>query len=178
MIIVALKHHIVEVAEVPSIYRRSKLEALAWVVTYAAVIIFDVDIGLYAGIIFSIVLVVARSQRARTTRLGHIPGTQIFESIDSCPDAVEFKDIIIIRYEESIWYGNVENFKYQIYKTSGINPLKIMERINKAKLEFNKSFIDNQKVKVDRMSQIKASISRLKNKVSFAKNGSNDMVTN
>jgi MFS superfamily sulfate permease-like transporter len=163
MIIVALKHHIVEVCQVPGIYRRSKLEALAWIVTYAAVLILDFDIGLYAGIVFSIVLVIVRSQRPRTTRLGHIPGTQIFECVDSCPDAVEFKDVKIIRYEESIWYGNVENFKYQIYKTSGIDPIKVINRINKEKVKFMES------QRGDRVSQIRNSFSRLKSGVSFVK---------
>jgi MFS superfamily sulfate permease-like transporter len=139
MIIVSLKHHILEVKDVPAIYRRSKMEALAWTVTYLAVIIIDVDIGLYAGIIFSIVLIIARSQRARISTLGHLPGTQIFECIETCPGAVEFTEIKIIRYEESIWYGNVDNFKYQIYKTTGIDPLEITKKLNKAKMKLNKS---------------------------------------
>lgn len=77
--------------------------------------------------------------------MGNIPGTSIFECIETCnqvntdqPDwiinylykkflkllkkAQEFPGIKIIRYEESLYYANVDNFKYQMLKLSTINP--------------------------------------------------------
>lgn len=43
--------------------------------------------------------------------------------------AQEFDGIKIIRYEESLYYANVENFKYQIFKLSGVNPGEISSLI-------------------------------------------------
>ena len=36
--------------------------------------------------------------------------------------AKEIENIKIIRYEESLYYANVDNFKYQVFKLSGVNP--------------------------------------------------------
>jgi hypothetical protein len=37
----------------------------------------------------------------------------------------------IIRYEESVYYANVENFKYKIMKMCGINPDLIIAKLKK-----------------------------------------------
>lgn len=44
--------------------------------------------------------------------------------------AKEFRGIRIIRYEESVYYVNVDNFKYKVLKLSKINPDEIKSRIN------------------------------------------------
>ena len=45
--------------------------------------------------------------------------------------AQEFENIKIIRYEESLYYANVDNFKYQIIKLSGVNPEDVSRLIKK-----------------------------------------------
>jgi MFS superfamily sulfate permease-like transporter len=122
IIVMALRLLMQEVFTLPKIYKRSKLEALAWFVTFLCVVVFNVDIGLYIGIGFSLLLVIIRSQRAHASVLGNIPGTIIYESIDACQEVKEFTNIKIIRYEESIYYANVEHFKNRIMKLVGINP--------------------------------------------------------
>ena len=46
--------------------------------------ILDADIGLYIGVGFSLLLVIFKSQRAHTSVLGNIPGTNIFENVELC----------------------------------------------------------------------------------------------
>ena len=43
----------------------------------------------------------------------------------------ELENIKIIRYEESLYYANVDNFKYQVFKLSGVNPEKLKQLIKK-----------------------------------------------
>ncbi len=75
--------------------------------------------------------------RARCSLLGNIPGTNIFESIETCREAQEFKHIKVIRYEESVYYTNVDNFKYQVMKFVGLNPEDILHCIDE---ECNKQY--------------------------------------
>ena len=67
--------------------------------------------------------------RAHCSLLGNISWTTIFESVQTCREAQEFRNIKIIRYEESIYYINVDNFKYQVMKLSGINPEERAQKI-------------------------------------------------
>ena len=52
--------------------------------------------------------------------------------------AKEFSNIKIIRYEENIYYANVENFKYRIIKLVGINPITIINQQIKLEKKMNK----------------------------------------
>lgn len=47
--------------------------------------------------------------------------------------AKEFDNIKIIRYEESIYYANVDNFKYKIIKLCNVRPDEIRKKLKKAK---------------------------------------------
>ena len=123
---------LLDIQQLSVLLKKNKSEALGWLITFLTVVLFDVDIGLYIGIAFSLILVIFNSQRARSSVLGNIPGTSIFECVDTCKEAKEFKEIRIIRYEESVYYVNVENFKYKIIKLSQINPTDILAKINKS----------------------------------------------
>jgi MFS superfamily sulfate permease-like transporter len=48
------------------------------------VIILDVDIGLYIGIAWSLVMIIIRTQRARMSVLGNLPDTEMYESHEIC----------------------------------------------------------------------------------------------
>ena len=70
-----------------------------------------------------------------TNVLGNIPGTDIYECVNSCEEAREFEGIKIIRYESSVYYANSENFVYKIIKLSQIDPYEVLTKINKKKSE-------------------------------------------
>jgi MFS superfamily sulfate permease-like transporter len=57
---------IFEVTNVVIFYRRSKIEGLVWLITFSGVIIFDVDIGLYIGVVANLLLIIVKSQRYST----------------------------------------------------------------------------------------------------------------
>jgi MFS superfamily sulfate permease-like transporter len=119
-------------------------------VTYLSVMILDVDVGLYIGVAFSLLLVIFRSQRARSAVLGNIPGTSIYEDVNACELAKEFETIKIIRYEESIYYANVENFKYKVIKLARVNPAEIVAKIKK-----EKSRVVNETRKAARIAKVR-----------------------
>lgn len=132
MIVVSLMKKLCDIQQLSVLLKKNKSEAFGWLITFLTVVLFDVDIGLYIGIASSLILVIINSQRARSSVLGNIPGTSIFECVDTCKEAKEFKEIKIIRYEESVYYVNVDNFKYKIFKLSQINPTEVLAKINKS----------------------------------------------
>ncbi len=134
---VALIKKVLDIADFWKLFEKSKLDGLAWLITFLGCIVFDVDIGLYIGLVSTLLLMVFNSQRARSTLLGNIPGTNIFECVDTCREAREYKHIKIIRYEESVYYANVDNFKYKVMKLAGVKPSEILSDIERdCKAEF------------------------------------------
>ena len=63
MIIVALIQKALHVTDFWGLFKKSKLEGLVWMLTFSAVMIFDVDIGLYTGLVSNLFLVIIKSQR-------------------------------------------------------------------------------------------------------------------
>ena len=68
--------------------------------------------------------------------------------------AKEFAEIKIIRYEESVYYANVDNFKYRIIKLVGIDPATEIIRINKEKANDEKKLQVSENVNTNFMSKI------------------------
>jgi hypothetical protein len=52
--------------------------------------------------------------------------------------AKEIAGIKIIRYEESVYYANAENFKYRIMKTIGINPFHVLKEKKRREMQLRK----------------------------------------
>lgn len=121
IIVVSLIHKCFEAKSVISIFKKSKLEALAWCATFSGVIVLDIDYGLYLGLGCSLLLIIFQTQRPHAAILGNIPNTEFYENVEYCYDATEIDMIKIIRYESNIYYANVENFIYQVIKLSKIN---------------------------------------------------------
>ena len=129
LIVAALIKKVLDVADFWKLFKKSKLDGLAWLITFLSVLVFDVDIGLYLGVVSTLLLTVFKSQRARSTLLGNIPGTNIFECVNTCREAREYKHVKIIRYEESVYYANVDNFKYKVIKLAGVKPSEVLAEI-------------------------------------------------
>lgn len=70
--------------------------------------------------------------------MGNIPYTDLYESLDICPQAKEFEHIHIIRYESSVYYANVEIFLKKIVKLSMVNPVEVAARIAYKRSEYEK----------------------------------------
>ena len=66
-------------------------------VTFLGVIILNVDIGLYIGMVFSLLLIIVHTQRALTAVLGNIPYTDIYESIEICEEVFFFSNFVFTK---------------------------------------------------------------------------------
>lgn len=80
--------------------------------------------------------------------LGNIPFTDIYESIDICREAEELAEIKILRFEESIFYANVDNFKYQLMKYAEIDVEEAIKKIQAEKNEYAELLNDQKMIKV------------------------------
>ena len=133
IIFVSLIKKCFETKEFIKIFKTSKLESLAWCITFLGVIILDIDYGLYIGLACSLFLNIIQTQRPYACVLGVIKNTDLYEDVRFCPDVVELKGIKIIRYEANVYYANVDNFKYRVCKLSLVEPKEVIALMDKKK---------------------------------------------
>ena len=67
----------------------SRADAIIWIITCLSVILIDIDYGLIIGVMAALVLLIIRNQNPVISRLGIIPGTDIYLDVEKynqvCP---------------------------------------------------------------------------------------------
>ena len=72
LIVVALIKKTLDIKDFWTLFKKNKLDAMAWLCTFLGVVVFDVDIGLYIGCVSTLLIVIFKSQRARSSLLGNL----------------------------------------------------------------------------------------------------------
>ncbi|VDL65269.1 unnamed protein product [Nippostrongylus brasiliensis] len=94
---------------------------MIFTVTFVAVILINVNMGLIIGIAFALLSVVFRTQWAESTCMGRIPGTS------------DFKGIKVFRFDAPLYFANAELFITSVYNACGINPVLVRSKLNEYK---------------------------------------------
>ncbi len=81
-----------------------------YLATFILTLILGIQQGVLAGIILSIIMILQKSSKPHYAVLGQLPGTQTFRNINRFPDAAVRADILILRYDQDIYFGNAEHF--------------------------------------------------------------------
>ncbi|CAG0894714.1 unnamed protein product [Darwinula stevensoni] len=124
IILVALRGMFLQVKDLKTAWRVSKLDAFVWVSTFLAVTLIDIDYGLAIGVAASLFSLIWRCQRAYACVLGHIPDMGIYVDVCRFGLAIEEKGIKILHYGAGIHFANRETFQQQVYKLSHLDPEK------------------------------------------------------
>ncbi|KAG8187975.1 hypothetical protein JTE90_025743 [Oedothorax gibbosus] len=115
VIIMSLKSMLMHFSDLGRAWTASKLDASVWVVTFLSVVILDMDYGLVIGILFSLITVLFRSQFPETCLLGNLAGTEIYRNVEKYPDVEEIPRVKIFHFGASVYFGNRDYFRSQIF---------------------------------------------------------------
>ena len=72
--------------------------------------------GVLIGVVISLLLVLRRGSRPRTTELGRVPGTDYFADVVRHPENERFPDVFVFRAEASLLYFNVEHVRDRFFE--------------------------------------------------------------
>lgn len=122
ILVVVLKNMIGQLKQLKLAWVISPLEASLWIVAFLAVLLLDVGIGLGVGFLYSIVVVVVRTQWPYSSLLGRVPGTDIYLDTKKYQAAEEVGGIRIFHFSSFLYFVNKEYFKSELYRLVGVNP--------------------------------------------------------
>jgi len=103
-------------------YRKSKIDCLIWVFTYVVVVVFGVDLGLLIAVLFSIIVVIIRTQRPKVERLGNMHGSDIYRDMKRYKAAQVYDGIEIFRFNSVLYYVNKDFFRQKLVATCKVDP--------------------------------------------------------
>uniref|UniRef100_A0A8C5AGB7 Solute carrier family 26 member 3, tandem duplicate 2 n=1 Tax=Gadus morhua TaxID=8049 RepID=A0A8C5AGB7_GADMO len=127
VVLVNLKGMLMQVTEVPYLWRRDKPDCVVWLVTCIASIFLGLDLGLAVGLGIELITVVFRAQLyvlcvTLSNNDSVVPRAGINE-----PEGVK-----IFRIPSPIFFANIEFFKTKLTEAIGFSPLRILRKRNKA----------------------------------------------
>lgn len=83
-------------------------------VTFLVTIVFGIGEGVVAGVTLSLLTVLYRSSRPHLAVLGKLPGTHFYRNIKRFQDAQQSDEILIVRFDDQLYFGNASYFKENI----------------------------------------------------------------
>lgn len=119
-----------QVTEFPRFKQKSKMDGFVWMVTFLAVVIVAIDIGLLVGIILSILCIFINSLKAHICLLGNIPGTDIYLDVERFEKAVEIPFKKIFHYSGGINFATKASFRNRLCNKLGINLLRELKHVD------------------------------------------------
>ena len=146
MIIVAVKNVLLQVRQLPHIWKVSKWDFVIWLITLNVGILVDLDIGIIVGVGISIFTVIVQSQFASGYLLGISEQEDIYLDLKGHKRVKEVKGIKIFYFSAMLFFASAERFKSQLFEKT-FNPLtaaanqivEVDESVEKISNNMNKS---------------------------------------
>ena len=105
-VVVSSTRSLLEPTEALALWRGKFSDFLQLAVTFVAVLVLDVQNGLFTGIGFSLALVLYRSFQPRMEELVRLPGTDTFVARSRYPQGVRPRGLVVLRLDGEISFGN------------------------------------------------------------------------
>ena len=118
IIIVAIRRLFKNFMLVKQLWKANEIDAVTWIVTWAAVILFGIDLGLGIGVIFQILSLTYRLSKPKFSILGEVRGMSgVYDDIDRYDDTTELSGVVIVRFHSALCFINAEQFKEKLHKS-------------------------------------------------------------
>ncbi|CAL8340613.1 unnamed protein product [Lota lota] len=126
IVVVNLKGMFKQYSDIPQLWRSNKIDLAVWLVTWVATLLFNLDLGLAASIVFALLTVIFRSQLPTYSVLGQVPGTELYEDIETHRGVREIPGITIFRSSATVYFANADFYVEALKEKSGLNISKII----------------------------------------------------
>ncbi|XP_033619634.1 solute carrier family 26 member 10 isoform X3 [Fukomys damarensis] len=97
-----------QMQELPQLWHISRVDFAVWMVTWVAVVTLNVDLGLAVGVVFSMMMVVCRTQRVKCLALGLAEGTELYRPLR---ESHKVPGLCILSYPTPLYFGTRGQFR-------------------------------------------------------------------
>ncbi|ELR46378.1 Solute carrier family 26 member 6 [Bos mutus] len=127
VVIVNLKGMVMQCTDVVSLWKANRMDLLIWVVTFVANIPPNpglgvlLDLGLAVAVVFSLMLVVVRTQMPHYSVLGQVPDTDIYRDVAEYSGAREVPGVKVFRSSVTVYFANAELYSDSLKQRCGVD---------------------------------------------------------
>ena len=113
-IVVSACKTLLDTTEMRDFWRGKKTDFLQQVVTVVAILVLEVQNGLFTGIGVSFLLVLHRAFQPRIAETARLPGTQCFVAVERFPEAIQVPGILVLRVDGELCFGNIHSVEARL----------------------------------------------------------------
>uniref|UniRef100_A0A2K6R3Z3 Solute carrier family 26 member 6 n=1 Tax=Rhinopithecus roxellana TaxID=61622 RepID=A0A2K6R3Z3_RHIRO len=121
IVIVNLKGMLRQLSDVCSLWKANRADLLIWLVTFAATILLNMDLGLMVAVVFSLLLVVVRTQMPHYSILGQVPDTDIYRDVTEYSEAKEVPGVKVFRSSATVYFANADFYSDALKQRCGVD---------------------------------------------------------
>lgn len=104
---------LVDIDTLKSAWQRDRLDGASFMAAFAGVLIFGLNTGLVIGLMVSFASLIWQSSKPHVAIVGQLGGTGHFRNINR-HDVVTFNNLLLLRIDESLFFGNSESVHLRI----------------------------------------------------------------
>ena len=105
---------LISIPYVTELYRLDKKDFYVFMITFTLTLILGVQEGVFAGIALSVIMVLQKSSKPHMAVLGALEDGTTYRNINRYPEAETREGILIIRYDDDLFFGNADHFYDEI----------------------------------------------------------------
>ena len=109
-IVISSVFNLVDLKEIKHLYTTHRGDFFVLITTLLLTIIIGVQNGVFAGIILSLLILIAKVSTPNYAVLGNLKDGQFYRDVTRFPDAITTETRLIIRYDDDIYFGNAQHF--------------------------------------------------------------------
>uniref|UniRef100_A0A8C9KG63 Solute carrier family 26 member 6 n=1 Tax=Panthera tigris altaica TaxID=74533 RepID=A0A8C9KG63_PANTA len=141
VIIVNLKGMLKQFTDICSLWKANRVDLLIWLVTFVATTLLHPD-----PVVFSLLLVVFRTQLPRYSVLGQVPDTDIYRDVAEYSEAREVPGVKIFRSSATMYFANAELYSDALKQRCGVDVDHLISR--------KKKLVKKQEQKLKRLKKL------------------------
>ncbi len=96
------------------LWNLDRRDFISMIVTFIITLMVGVQEGVLTGIILSLSLILYRNSKPHIAILGQLPGSTYYRNVERFPDAVQNSEVLIMRFDAQLYFGNSDYFKQRI----------------------------------------------------------------
>ena len=112
---------LIDVATLKSAWQRDRLDAVSFLAGFFGVLIFGLNTGLIIGLMVSFASLILQSSNPHMAVVGQLAGSAHFRNINR-HDVVTYHHLLILRIDESLFFGNSESVHRRILQATKTYP--------------------------------------------------------
>ncbi|XP_054277881.1 solute carrier family 26 member 6-like [Macrosteles quadrilineatus] len=130
LVIKSLKTTLLQVTDLPTIWRQSSLDGVIWVVIFISVIVLDLVYGLVIALVIAFLSIILMNQKTYVCLLGRVPEKDLYLEMHRYLTAEPIPGIMIVQIYAGLHFANVNvclnRIEYLFRKTSKEGPVKVV----------------------------------------------------